>query len=199
MPGSVTRWRVSPALPLLKFTAVVVLVVLAVSARKDTEWLLLAGVAAVGFAVYGLRDVLAPVRLSADETGVTVVTGYARRRHIPWAAIERIGVREQRSLGVLSQLVEIDAGESLHLFSRYDLGAPSAEVAKALMALRHSAGHSAGHEHAHAESDEEYRGGEGEPPLDATPPEQGTDGVDGHRDHREPQENERHDDRREQQ
>ena len=34
-------------------------------------------VVAVGLAVYGLRDLLAPVRLAADGDGLTVVTGFA--------------------------------------------------------------------------------------------------------------------------
>jgi hypothetical protein len=82
--------------------------------------------------------VLAPVRLSADTEGVTVVRGYAGHRRIPWPEVERVGVGEHRSLGLRAELLEIDTGESLHLFSRYDLGAPCAEVAEALAGLRRS-------------------------------------------------------------
>jgi hypothetical protein len=42
--------------------------------------------------------------------------------------------RERR--GLRTELLEIDAGESLHLFSVHDLGVPPEEVADALTALR---------------------------------------------------------------
>ena len=75
-----------------------------------------------------------------DEDGVTVVTGYAARRRIPWADVERVGLGVHRSLGRRTEILEIDTGEALHLFSRHDLGVPCAEAARDLAALRRPAG-----------------------------------------------------------
>jgi hypothetical protein len=92
--------------------------------------------AALALAAFALRDLLAPVRLAADPTGVTVVSGFAGQRHLPWARIERIRVDERHRFGMRSQLLEIDTGDSLHLFSGYELSASCAEVAALLQALR---------------------------------------------------------------
>jgi hypothetical protein len=86
--------------------------------------------------VLALRDLLAPVRLAADPTGVTVVSGFAGHRHLPWDQIERIRVDERRRFGARSQLLEIDTGESLHLFSGYELSASVSDVATLLQGLR---------------------------------------------------------------
>src|SRR5262245_25439439 len=84
------QWRVPGSHALLKGTAAALFVVLAVVRSGDRTLLLLAGVAAVGCAVLAARDLLAPVRLAADATGVTVVTGFASRLEIPWAKVERL-------------------------------------------------------------------------------------------------------------
>jgi Bacterial PH domain len=175
---------------LAKFAGAVLLALVAVSSGSERERLLLAGVGALALGVWALRDVLAPVRLSADADGVTVVTGFARRRRIPWYEVERVGLGEHRSLGLRSELLEVDAGESLHLFSRYDLGAPCDEVEAAIADLRRSVDE----EHAQAEGDEQQRRGERERPADPYAAEQGADRVDHQGDQREPQQRARHDD-----
>ena len=62
-------------------------------------------------------------RLRADAGGVEVVAGLAGRRRLAWSELERIRVDERTRLGVRSDLLELDAGEEIYLFSRYDLGA----------------------------------------------------------------------------
>jgi hypothetical protein len=166
------RWRVAPVPTLLKFAGALLLAVVAVLSGAERERLLLAGVAALALGAYGLRDLLVPVRLSADAEGVTVVSGFACHRRIPWREVERVGVGEHRSLGLRMELLEVDTGESLHLFSRYDLGAPCEEVAETLAGLRRSAEE----EHAETEGEEKHRGGEREPPLDPPSAEQRPDG-----------------------
>ena len=94
-----------------------------------------AGLAALVLAGYAVRDWLAPVRLAADVEGVTVVSGFAGRRRLGWDEIERVRVDERRRLGTRSELLEIDAGESLHLFSTYDLGTSCWEAARTLAPL----------------------------------------------------------------
>jgi hypothetical protein len=86
--------------------------------------------------VPALRDLVVPVRLAADATGVTVVTGFAGHRHLPWTAVERIRLDERRRLGVRAQLVEVDVGETLYLFSAYQLSAPCEDVVDELRRLR---------------------------------------------------------------
>jgi Bacterial PH domain len=178
MPESLTRWRVASTPTLLKFAGALLLAAVAVLSGDERERLLLAGVGALALGVYGLRDIVAPVRLSADAEGVTVVSGFARRRGVPWREIERVGLGEHRSLGLRTEILEIDAGESLHLFSRYDLGAPCAEVAATLEEMRDAALASAEEEHPEPEAEEEQRRREHEHALDPAATEQRADGVD---------------------
>ena len=105
----------------------------------DATRVVVAVLAALLLGVYALRDVMAPVRLAADPSGVTIVSGFATRRTLPWSTIERIRVDERRRLGTRSQLLEIDAGESLHLFSAYELNAPVQAVAETLESIRSTA------------------------------------------------------------
>jgi hypothetical protein len=93
-------------------------------------------VVAAGLAGFALRDVIAPVRLAADGHGVTVVTGFAARRQIPWSKVERVRVDTRKRLGRRAELLEIDADDVLHLFSAAELSAPCDEVAAALSTLR---------------------------------------------------------------
>jgi hypothetical protein len=165
------KWRVAPAPTLAKFAGAVLLALVAALSGAERERLLLAGVAALALGVYGLRDVLAPVRLSADAEGVTVVSGFARRRRVPWGEIERIGLGAHRFLGLRTELLEIDTGESLHLFSRYDLGAPCEEVEEALREIRPPANE----QHSEAGAEEQQR--RRERSADAPAAEQGTDRV----------------------
>jgi hypothetical protein len=133
------RWHVAPVLVFAKFAGALVLAFLAVLSGDERERLLLCAAGALALGVYGLRDVLAPVRLSADAEGVTVVRGFAGHRRVPWSEVEHVAVTERRSHGLRTELLEIDTGESLHLFSRHDLGAPLQEVEEALRELRPSA------------------------------------------------------------
>ncbi|GIJ22024.1 PH domain-containing protein [Micromonospora lutea] len=132
------QWRVPPALPALKLaTAATVLALGILLAEGDQLRPVLGGLAAAVLTGWGLRDLVTPVRLAVDETGITVPAGLLSRRHLPWPAVETIQV--QRSGRALAgPMLEIDAGESLHLFSRLDLGADPAEVAEALRIARAS-------------------------------------------------------------
>ncbi|SNT45984.1 PH domain-containing protein [Asanoa hainanensis] len=130
------RWRVRPALPALKLTGAVLLVVLAALFATDAVAVAVASVAGAVLAVWGFRDLLAPERLAADPSGLTVLTGFAGRRHIPWSAVEKISVDRRGHAGIRSETLEIDAGDSLHLFTKNDLGAPVEEVAEALEGVR---------------------------------------------------------------
>jgi hypothetical protein len=115
---------------------VALLVLVVAFGRHDpVQWVLAVG-AAVALAAWALRDLIAPVRLAADAGGVTVVVGYAGRRRLPWAEIERVRMDRRERLGVKSNLLEIDAGDALYLFSANDLGAEPEDVLRSLLALR---------------------------------------------------------------
>lgn len=125
------------ALPALKLTGAVALLALALLLDgSDRVRLALAVLTAVALAGWAVRDLLAPVRLAVDPAGITVVQGFAGRRRLPWTSIEKVTVDRRARRGLTSELLEIDAGESLHLFGRHDLGADPAEVAEALHEAR---------------------------------------------------------------
>ena len=94
------------------------------------------GVLCAGLTLWALRDLIAPVRLAADPTGVTVLTGIVGRRHVPWSAIERIRVDRTSRRGLTSELLELDAGDALFYFSANALGAMPEDVAAELANLR---------------------------------------------------------------
>jgi hypothetical protein len=134
------QWRVRPVLPIAKLLGAVALVVLVVVfGRKDpVQWFIAIAVAA-GLLGWAARDLIAPVRLSADTSGITMVVGYLRRRHVAWPQVERVRVDRRERRGLRNQLLEIDTGDSLHLFSANELGADPEDVAGALNALRSNA------------------------------------------------------------
>lgn len=98
----------------------------------DLRGVILAVPAAALVGAMGLRDVLVPVRLAMDESGITVVHGFAGHRHVPWEAIEDVKVDVRRRFGLRSEMLEIDTGDYLHIFSPHELGASPTEVAAAL-------------------------------------------------------------------
>ena len=105
---------------------------------------------AVGLVVAGaalVRDVMAPVRLAADQTGITVLSGFSGLRHLPWTDIERIRTDRHQRMGRTIRLVEIDTGETLHLFGAAELGAEPEEVVAILLDLWSRSGGSVVAEH----------------------------------------------------
>ena len=131
------QWRVKPVLPVTKLMGAVAIVVLAVAfAEHDPIRWAIALVVAVGLAVWGVRDLLAPVRLAADASGVTIIAGFARRRHLPWSAVERVRVDRRIHRGLRSETLELDAGDAIYLFSANDLGALPEDVVVTLADLR---------------------------------------------------------------
>jgi hypothetical protein len=129
--------RVPAKLPASKLSsAAALLAVGLLLADGDPVRLVLAAAGAAALALWGARDLLAPVRLAADRDGVTLVAGFARRRRLAWEQIERVRVDDRPRRGIRSETLEIDAGDAIHLFSANDLGAAPADVAMMLDALR---------------------------------------------------------------
>ncbi|MDP4508152.1 PH domain-containing protein [Nonomuraea turcica] len=127
-------WRVRRELAVFKILGGLVCAGLAVYwwLAGDVRGVILAVPAAVLVGAMGLRDLIVPVRLAADESGITVVHGFAGKRHVPWEAIWDIKVDVRRRWGLRSEMLEIDTGDHLHVFSPQELGASPTEVAAAL-------------------------------------------------------------------
>ncbi|GII75838.1 hypothetical protein Sru01_08200 [Sphaerisporangium rufum] len=132
------QWRVRRELTMVKWAATAALAVLAVAVAigGDVRGTILCAGGTLMLGGFVLRDVLAPVRLAADEHGVTVVTGLARRRRLPWPEIAAIRVEENARYGLRWDVLEIETTESLHLFSAHELGTPCRDAARELDRLR---------------------------------------------------------------
>ncbi len=133
------EWRIAPKLPALKLVAAALFVLLGLFVATDVVGRSVAAVAAAGLIGYAVRDLALPVRLRADADGVTLISGVARRRRLAWSEIQRVRVDERHRFGLRTELLEIDTGDRLHLFSENDLGAPPADVLAALAPLSRSA------------------------------------------------------------
>ncbi|WP_422772366.1 PH domain-containing protein [Plantactinospora sp. WMMC1484] len=133
------QWRVETTLPVAKLGAAALFLALGVYfADGDPVRLGAGALVAAGLLGWGVRDLVAPVRLAVDADGITVIQGFAGRRHLPWPEIEQIRVDTRPRLGLATETLEIDSGRSLHLFSRYDLGTAPREVAEVLRTARAS-------------------------------------------------------------
>ncbi|WP_433337271.1 PH domain-containing protein [Spirillospora sp. CA-294931] len=131
-----TQWTVPRAQTALKGAAAVAVAVLAVGTTDDRPFVLLAAAAVLGLGALALRDLLVPVRLAADDEGLTVVAGFAGHRRIPWDEVTTIRVDERRRLLSNTRLLEIETGDDLHLLSAFDLGTDVRDVAEALAEMR---------------------------------------------------------------
>ena len=129
-------WRVPRKVPAGKLAIAALMTLLGALAATELWQQVVAAAAVAALVGWAARDLVAPVRLAADPAGVTVVTGFARRHRLGWAQVERVRVDVRRR----SRMLEVDAGDRLYLFSRYDVDADLDEVAGRLEALRAAAG-----------------------------------------------------------
>jgi hypothetical protein len=113
--------------------AVLALIALIVGVREQVP---IGLAAAVGVALYAARDVLARERLAADAHGLTTISGYAGHRHLDWSDMERMSIDSRLRFGARTEILELDIGDHIFLFSRFDLGVPPDEALAALEALR---------------------------------------------------------------
>ncbi|MBG0815181.1 PH domain-containing protein [Planomonospora sp. ID82291] len=133
---SVLRWRVRREVLLLKAAGALALAVVTVLSHGDVRGMLLAGAGAVMLAVLALRDLLAPVRLTADGEGIVATKGFAGSERVPWGAVERIRVDRRVRFTSRTEFLEIETRDGLFLLSRFDLGVPVQQVADELCAFR---------------------------------------------------------------
>lgn len=134
MTTSVRQWRVPGKVPIGKLLVAGVVLLLGVFGAQVWWQFALAGLAAAALVAWALRDLMAPVRLAADHSGLALRTGFARWQRVPWRTVERVRVDVRRR----SRMLEIDVGDHLYLFSRYDVDADLDEVVVALEQLRGS-------------------------------------------------------------
>lgn len=127
-PLTEASWHVERRATILKFVGAVLFSLVPFVLRGGGTSHVLGLAVAVGLVIYGLRDVVAPIRLAADAEGVTVISGYAGHRRLTWAEIDRVRLDSRNRYGGRSEFLEVDAGSSLHLFSRYDLGVPPSDA-----------------------------------------------------------------------
>jgi len=127
-------WRAERRATVLKFVAAVAFLLIPPFATANHPAWVLGLIAAIGLAAFGLRDVVAPVRLEADHDGLTVATGYAGHRRFSWSQIDRVRLDRRRRFG--AALLEVDAGTSLYFFSRYDLGVDPADALETIDQIR---------------------------------------------------------------
>lgn len=135
-PVTEMRFQVDRRFMWLKFVAAAIFVATPLVAGSSVSGIVIGLIVAVGLAIYGLRDMLAPVRLAADGDGVTVVSGFAGQRRLAWDDVERVRLDERSRYGGRRVLLEIDEGESLHFFSRYDLGMPPTDALDLVLEVR---------------------------------------------------------------
>jgi hypothetical protein len=128
-------FSVPRAVMAVKFAIAGFLALGALAVGNESQYLVLLLIAG-GMAAYAGRDVVARVRLRADEDGVVAVRGYSSRRVLAWSEIERIRVYETTRLGARSGMLEVDIGDEIFQFSRFDLGVDPDEAVKALEAVR---------------------------------------------------------------
>jgi PH (Pleckstrin Homology) domain-containing protein len=89
--------------------------------------------AAVVLALYAATDIVYWPRITATADGL-VIKAPGGSAQLAWADIERISAPTRLRLGLRSMTLEIDAGASLHVFSRRALGADPDTVVTLLAA-----------------------------------------------------------------
>lgn len=126
------QWRVPRRVPVGKLVLAGIVGAVAALAGTGPWQFGAAAVVAAGLVGWAARDLLAPVRLAAGPDGLTALTGFARRQRLAWSQVERVRVDARRR----SRLLEVDTGQRLYLYSRYDLDGDLDEVAGTLERLR---------------------------------------------------------------
>jgi Bacterial PH domain len=134
-PPSSVSYRVPLAVIAAKFglAALLVIVTLAFGVREQVTIGLAAALAVIIFAA---RDMVARERLRADADGLVAVSGYAGRRHLDWSDVQRMIVDSRLRLGARTETLEVDAGDQIFVFGRFDLGVPPEDALATLEQIR---------------------------------------------------------------
>ncbi|WP_158578603.1 PH domain-containing protein [Spongiactinospora rosea] len=141
--GTSLEWRVRRDFVVLKALGLLPAIALIVLNLDDRRAIILCGITALVLAVLVARDLLVPVRLSADPEGVVVARWFAGRQRVPWEAVERIAVDVRHRYGRRWEHLEIDTGETLFVLTSAQLGVSCTTVAADLRSLKSAARDSA--------------------------------------------------------
>ncbi|MEV0651010.1 PH domain-containing protein [Phytomonospora sp. NPDC050363] len=136
MESILRTWRVPRPIIAVKLAGTAAFALVALWFAHDASRLVVAALAALLLGAYAVRDLLSPITLAVDTEGVLIRRGFFGQRRILWGQIERIRVDSRRRLAGRSHLLEIDVGETIYLFSRYEIGADPADVVDELKAAR---------------------------------------------------------------
>jgi hypothetical protein len=134
--------RFGPDRRLTAACAVLALIALAAALLTDDRaGRVLLGGAAVVLIAYTVTDLVFWPRLVASADGLVIHTPLLRAR-IAWPDVDAVRADARDRLGLRSVTLEIDAGDTLAVFSRRALGADPGAVAGMINALdpRHSSG-----------------------------------------------------------
>lgn len=107
--------------------------VLALTAVDGAGRLLFAMVVMV-LAGYSIGDLAFWPRLLADASGLRIRTPLARA-NLTWSDVDDVRADERTRYGLRSTTLEVDAGQTLVVFSRRELGADTATVQDLVRAL----------------------------------------------------------------
>lgn len=140
METQTRSWRVPRPVIGAKVAGTAAFALVALWFSHDPTRLVVAALAALLLGAYAVRDLSQPVTLSADRDGVHVRRGFFGQRRVLWGEIERVRIDSRRRISGRSKLLEIDTGETIYLFSKYELGEDPADVVDELNAARTGTG-----------------------------------------------------------
>ncbi|HZE41628.1 MAG TPA: PH domain-containing protein [Stackebrandtia sp.] len=139
MTDQTRQWRVPRHVVVIKVAATAAFALAALWFSADVARFAIAVLATLVSAAYAVRDLIWPIRLTADAQGVGVSRGFMGLRHIAWGEIARIRVDERRRFGATTALLEIDIDYTLFLFSKHEIGEDPRAAAETLGAMRDDA------------------------------------------------------------
>lgn len=135
-PLTAPTLRFAPDLRLTALIAGAMLIAVGLAATADDAisravWI----GAALVLAAYAAGDVIFRPRLTADATGLRIRSPLARAS-LAWPEIEDVRADVRSRLGLRSVTLEVDAGETLVVFSRRALGADPEAVQELVRAMQ---------------------------------------------------------------
>ena len=102
---------------------------------SDLPGRVLLGTAALVLAAYAIADLVFRPRLIVSAGGVVINAPLTRAR-LAWPQIEAVRTDVRLRFGLRSTTLEVDAGETLAVFSRRALGADPERAAQLILAFR---------------------------------------------------------------
>lgn len=139
MEPEAQQWRIARKFVAVKIAATAVFALAALWFSADPTRLFAALAATVVAGIFAARDLIAPIRLQVDMAGLTVSRGFMPRHQLTWHEVADVRVDRRRRFATTTSLLEIDADETLYLFSRLELDAEPEEVAKVLQDWKQAA------------------------------------------------------------